>query len=512
VLVRDPLDTGPVSRRRASILAVAVIVLGVAALAISVVLRGEPAIESGADAPINSGARDPGDISANNSPSLARSSRRPDDLAVANRVDSPDYSCALRTSRDGGRRWTDVQVPIPRGEGRKCYAPDVAFGADGTLYMSFVTLQGNGNTPAAAWVATSPDGGRTLAAPRRVTGPLAFQVRLIADPRRPKRLYLTWLQAESVGIVRFAGSDQRIQVRRSDDGGRTWSRPARVSDPRRERVLAPSAAVGPDGELYVLYLDVGDDRLDYEGAHRGAGGAPYDGRFSLVLGRSDDAGATWQQSLVEDRIVPTRRFIAFLPPTPSLAVDPASGRIFAAFEDGRRRPSDVHLWSLAPGSGRWQGPTRVNDTPQDDRTSQYLPKIAVASGGRLDIVYYDRRRDARNHFNGVSAQSSSDGGKTFSPHVTLTSKSFDSRIGGGSEVGLADIGGRLGLVSDRSGLLAAWTDTRAGTIGSNKQAIGFAQATVSSPSAARTAVRYGAIALLFAGIALLLVARRARGA
>lgn len=40
----------------------------------------------------------------------------------------------------------------------------------------------------------------------------------------------------------------------------------------------------------MLYLDVKDDRLDYEGLHDGAGGKPYDGEWELVLGRSEDRG------------------------------------------------------------------------------------------------------------------------------------------------------------------------------------------------------------------------------
>jgi len=63
-----------------------------------------------------------------------------------------------------------------------------------------------------------------------------------------------------------------------------------VSNSTRERVLAPQPAIGPKGELYVLYLDVKDDRLDYEGLHDGAGGKPYDGEWELVLGRSEDRG------------------------------------------------------------------------------------------------------------------------------------------------------------------------------------------------------------------------------
>ena len=505
---------GQIGRRRL-VFAAALAVAGAGGLIASASFDGAVTLDAaGADAPVSAGARDPSDISANNSPTLAQNPAQPANLAVVNRVDTPRFACGLHVSQDHGARWSRVAVPIPRGEEPKCYAPDAAFAADGTLYVSYVTLRGKGNAPHAVWITRSTDGGRTLAAPRRVGGEHAFQVRLATDPQRPERLYLSWLQPEAIGLYLFAGDDNRIVVARSDDGGRSFGRPVPANDPRRQRVLAPSPAVGPDGGLYVLYLDVGDDRLDYEGGHGSSGGAPYGGRFALVLGRSTDGGATWQESLVDDGVVPTRRFIAFLPPTPSLAVDPRSGRVFVAFEDGRRRPSDVYVWSLARGAREWGGPTRVNDTGAADRSWQYLPKIAVAPGGRLDVAYYDRREDPHGHRNHVSAQSSTDGGRTFTPHVRLTDRSFDSRIGAGSERGLPDLGSRLGLVSEPAAILAAWTDTRAGTESSNKQDIAFAQAAVSRSAelspAARAVLRYGAIALLLSAIAILLAPRLQR--
>jgi hypothetical protein len=268
-------------------------------------------------------------------------------------------------------------------------------------------------------------------------------------------------------------------------------------------------AVGRGGELYVLYLDLREDRLDYEGAHGGSGGPPYAGRYALVLGRSQDAGASWQESVVAGDIVPAQRFIAFLPPFPSLAVDRRSGRIYAAFQDARLSPSDVYVWSLSRGEQGWQGPVRVNDTPAHDGRSQYLPQIAVAPNGRLDVEYYDRRHDSRNRMTEVALQSSFDGGRSFSAHVPLTDRAFDSGIGFGSERGLPDLGGRLGLASNTATALAAWTDTRAGTEASNKQDIGFVQVLFSEPARAselaRDALRYGGIAMILVGVGLLIV-------
>lgn len=463
--------------------------------------------------PVNAGAADAADISSNNSPTLARNPLDRRMLAIANRIDSPRYSCALHTSSDGGASWTQKPLPAPRGE-RECYAPDVAFDADGTLYMSFVTLRGAGHVPNAAWLVTSEDGGRTLSTPRRVLGRLVFQVRLATDSATAGRVYLTWLQGSEVGIYRFSDRGATIRTMRSDDGGGSWSEPVAVSGLERERVLAPSTAIGPRGEVYVLYLDLLDDRLDYEGAHDGRGGTPYPGPWQLVLSRSRDRGATWEESVVEHRLVPIERLIAFIPPFPSLAVDPRDGRLYAAFHDRRLGDPDVWLWTLAPGSTSWSAPRRVNDTARGDDTSQYLPRLAVAPGGRLDVVYYDRRQDRENVRNEVSLQSSADGGKSFTRRLALSGRSFDSQVGFGVERDLPDLGSRLGLLSDDARSLAVWPDTRAGTRVSLKQDLGRRVVAFSGPeelaSGTRIVLRAGGIALLVAGFAVLslLVTRR----
>lgn len=485
----------------------AVLLLVGAALAIWAAVGGGGKARAGDDRPVNRGATRPGDISAHNSPTIVRNPRDAGDLVVTSRIDSPDFSCSVHVSTDGGAHWRRTVVPVPENAGRKCYAPDAAFSPDGTLHVSYATLKGVSNAPSALWVASSRDDGRTLSAPSRVSGPLGFQARIAADPGRPGRLFVTWLQARALGNLKFTAPGNPIVVARSDDGGATWTDPAGVNDPRRGRVLAPAPAVGPRGELYVLYLDVGGDRLDYEGAHEGSGGPPYAGRFSLVLGRSRDGGRTWDESVVDDDVVPVERFIPFLPPFPSLAVDRRTGRIYAGFHDGRAGTADVWVWSLAPGDRGWSGPVRVNDTARHDRTSQYMPALAVAPGGRLDVVYYDRRDDANeNVLNEVSLQSSSDHGRSFGGRVTLSSRSFDSRIGFGSERGLPNLGSRLGLVSGKDEAVAVWSDTRSGTEASNKQDLVAATVEPARSGASADVGRLG-IAVVAGGIAALLLAR-----
>jgi hypothetical protein len=495
------------------LLGLALMLIGAGAVVVSTSFDTPPEVSRlGPVFPVNRGAVDPTDIDAHNSPTVVRSPTDPATLALANRIDTPRYSCALHVSTDGGATWTQRPLPAPKGE-RVCFAPDVTFAADGTLYMSFVTLRGEGNVPNAAWLVRSTDAGRTFSTPVRVLDKLPFQVRIAADPRLPQRLYVTWLQAYGVGLYRFARPGFPIRTMRTDDGGATWKSRVKVSGPPHERAVAPAVAVGRNGEVYVLYLDVGEDRLDYEGGHNGEGGPPYAGRWQLVLARSRDDGATWEESVVDEAVVPTERFVVFIPPFPSLAIDRGSGKVYVAFQDARHGDPDVFVWSRAAGGRAWTR-TRVNDTRTGDGTAQYLPKLAVAPNGRVDVVYYDRRSDRRNVMNEVSLQSSFDGGRSFNRSLRLTDMSFSSRIGLGRERGMPDLGSRLALISADTRAFAAWADTRAGTPASNKQDVARAFVAFSDPPRLSAGVelllRIGGVALILAGLLAIVGDRLAR--
>ncbi|MEX2618928.1 MAG: sialidase family protein [Egibacteraceae bacterium] len=492
----------PGRRWLAGLLAAALLALGAGLGLVGMSLGTAPRVVE-ANTPVNAGAADPLDITAHNSPTLVADPTDADRLVVVNRIDTPSFSCALHTSTDAGQTWAASQIPFPAGEERpeRCFAPDAAFAADGTLHVSFVTLAGRGNTPNAAWVATSADadGGVSFGEPVQVTGPGAFQLRLAADPAEPARLYLSWVHAGEVGPLGFPGTANPVRVARSDDAGATWTDPVAVTDPHR-RVLAPTSVVGDDGTVYTLYLDVGDDRLDYHGGHEGRGGPAYPGPWRLLLARSSDGGATWTDTLVDDALVPTGRVVAFFPPSPSLVVD--GGRVYAGFHDARAGDADVWVWTSHDAGATFADPVRVPDLGAEDATDQYLPALAVAPGGRLDVIYYDRRADPANIMNEVSLQSSHDHGASFTPSVRLSDRAFDSRVGLGSERDLPDLGSRLGLVATDRTAHAVWADTRTGTQASNKQDL--AHATAAMPATSPRRLLLGAsVALLLAGLALL---------
>lgn len=472
----------------------------------------------GGNLPVDAGATNPVDLTASNSPTLVANPTDQADLVVVDRIDTPQPGCGLQASHDGGVTWTSTVLPGVAGKQVGCFSPDATFGPDGHLYVSFTSIDrvaGLGVLPDAAWITTSIDGGRSLGAPVRITGPGAFETRLAADPVTPRHLFLTWLQATQTSTWGLVDAGNRIVVSRSDDGGATWSQPVPVSSSARALVAAPSIAVDHHGHPHIAFLDLGDDRLDYTGAHQGMGGPPYPKPWTLVVSSNGDGSPGWSESVVDAGVVPTERILMSDPPRPSLKLGPGDV-MYVAFTDGRSGDPDVRLWASHDLGRRWSPPRRVNDTPLRDGTDQYLPALGVAPDGRLDVMYYDRRSDPRDVRNDVSLQSSFDGGRTFTPHVRLSDRSFDASIGLNANRGLPQIGDRLGIISTNRATLAVWTDTRAGDRLSGKQNLSRAIVAFAGPSPSRVLWRVGAVVLLVAGAAALVwsarqVGKRRRG-
>ncbi|MGH9282299.1 MAG: exo-alpha-sialidase, partial [Acidimicrobiales bacterium] len=275
-----------------------------------------------------------GIIDANNSPTVARNPTQPRNVVVVHRVDLPGFSASLQVSFDGGRAWQTSAMPLPAGLDRP-FAPDVAFAPDGTLYVTYVNLQGAGNRPNNLWISKSTDGGRTLSEPVRLAGDLAFQARVAVDSGGA--VYVTWLKVADVAPYAIVAYPSPVVLIRSTDGGRTWSEPVEVSDPERTRVGAASPVVDSAGNLAVLYQDFKEDRRDYQNLD----GPVWEDPFALVVTTSKDGGRTWSKGVeVDDNVVPTKRFLVFLPEFPSIAAGPG-GSLYVTWADGRNGDLDV---------------------------------------------------------------------------------------------------------------------------------------------------------------------------
>jgi len=456
---------------------------------------------------------------SNNSPALVADPRDARFVVLANRLDAPDFGCALQVSGDGGRGWVPANpVPeLPKGA-EKCYGAEAAFDRAGRLYYLFVGLHGLGNEPMGAFLTTSTDRGRTFSAPRQVLGPFNFAVRMAIDPGLGSagRIHLAWLHATSdPPLGGFGPAPNPIMAAHSDDGGASFSEPIQVSDPDRSRVVAPVLALGPDHRVYVGYYDLQTDERDYKGLE----GPTWDGTWSLVVSVSSDGGRRFSGGVVvDDSIGPAERvMLIFTMPPASLVAGPGK-RVCAAWTDARGTDADALLRCSTDRGVTWGPLRRLNDDPKEGRRRQYLPRLSVAPGGRLDAIFFDRRDSPPNLpdlGNDVYYTFSTDDGRSFAPNIRLTSATSVSVIGqqyaNVAANNLYEFGLRLGLLSLRTGVIAAWPDTRNSLPDSTAQDIFTVEVDMpTSPGRGSTQLAWAATGVGGVGVAAGLVTVRVR--
>ena len=436
-------------------------------------------------------------INAHNSPAVAVSPSDPNVMAVADRTDTPRQACTVSRSTDGGATWLRL------AGFDTCFWPDVAFTGDGTLLVLATTLAGPNNQPASVSLHRFA-GAEPAGPPIPVTGGEAFHARLATDGAR---VVVTWVQAGPEAASKALGlpaPPNPVVAVRSVDGGLTFSSPVRVSEPDR-LVVQPEVVLGPGPRVVVSALDLGQDRLDYEGGHEGQGGPPEEGRWGVVTWRSDDGGASFGPvSVVSADLVIPQRIYSDLAPAPGLALDRPRDRLYATWDAGRGDQREVFVARSDDGGATWSPARPVAARPR----SQFLPALGVAPDGRVDVLFYDRSRDPSDVMTEVAMASSWDVGRSFTV-ATVSNRSFDSRIGFGSSQGVPTLGSQLAIVSEAERSQAFWSDTRDATLDDNAQDLAVAAVGVDGPGQRRwLLVVLGGVVLLGGLLVLVLASPR----
>ncbi|HET7721846.1 MAG TPA: sialidase family protein, partial [Acidimicrobiales bacterium] len=241
----------------------------------------------------------------------------------------------------------------------------------------------------------------------------------------------------------------------------------------------------------------------------------YDGTFSLVFTRSGDRGRSWAPGRVVDaEIVPTGRFLVYLPVTPGFAIA-SNGDLYAVWADGRAGDPDILLSRSTNDGKTWSKPVQVNRGTAGDGVPQDMPAVGVAPGGRVDVVYYDRTIDRRGSKADVLLSSSPNSGRTFPKVFRLSDADSNRKIGpeGSPHAQEADFGSRTAVASLAGGVIAAWTDTRNGSLDGGKQDIFTTQVPLddnASLPVTNILLGGGGVLLGGAGVTLFLLSRRGR--
>ncbi len=382
-------------------------------------------------------------------------------------------------SFDGGRTWTtgfahfsicSGGTAANRADYDRASDPWITFGSDGTPHhigFAFDAL-----TARQAMLAVrSLDGGLHWTDPipliqDSTAGIANDKESITADPADGHYVYAVWDRLDSTNAVALKGP---AYFTRTTDSGTTWEPARNIYDPGpNSQTIGNQIVVLPDGTLIDLLTILTQINQSVSNAR------------AAVL-RSGDKGMTWSPQAV---IIASEQSQGVADPktqagvrtgdiVPEIAVDRASGALYVVWEDSRftggARDGIVLSKSIDKGQS-WSAPVRVNGVLT---TQAFTPAIAVATGGKIGVSYYDLRNDNPGDNSQLLATAwlavSSDGGATF--QETALGGPFDLRTAAQTADGYF-IGDYQGLVASGAEFLPFFVLTNSGNT-SNRSDVFF---------------------------------------
>ncbi len=384
------------------------------------------------------------------------------------------------TTEDGGATWT-----LAAESSEFVGDPMCGYDPSGNAYLIGIGTDDENWKNLVWWmeILRSADGGRTWGKGTRMPGGdrpyLAFD---FSDGPMRGAGYVVYSvratlldKAGPAETLRDAAAPT-LEVRRTNDGGRTWAKTAvGVGSNLAAFPTATGAAVLSDGTFVTLWLERAISKPE------GAGESDGDGRMALHAVTAAP-GADWFRRSVKvaDLIDDYPHSGSFY----SLAHDATSGatrdRLYAAWTDrsaGQR--SQIRISRSADRGATWSAPVTVNtDGPASapEARDDYLPTVAVNKDGVVGVFW--RRRGRSEEQAEVWFAASRDGGTTWLPPgrvsapggavagglVKASLRPTDDGLSATSRVDKHFKGGDTsGLAADANGTFHLfWSDQRSG--------------------------------------------------
>jgi hypothetical protein len=372
-----------------------------------------------------------------------------------------DASNGWATTFDGGKTWTYGHL---RGVTKAVGGPYdrasdavVAFGPDNYVYANSLVVNDTQST-AGLTMNVSRDGGRTWGEPSTIiydsTGSNDKNWIVVDNSdalgHHKGRVYVVWDRGLAPVIAAY-----------SDDHGQTWNTGG-IGVPGAARdgagyLVYPGQGIGalplvmPNGDLAVVFSTIANPgpvlsttpKTEYEdyiridkimvATARGAGLVPSGGPlvFSPAVTAAVPLSFTVRGQRAGEGI-------------PAAAIDPHSGKMYIAWNDGRFRTDRVNdiVVTSSPDGATWSQPVRVNPGARDDFLDRWCPMIGVGDDGRVHVAY--RERQEIEYFIpelfaqdiDTMYQESTDGGATFGPPLQVDSVTSDVGFGAVSRGGV----------------------------------------------------------------------------
>ena len=371
-------------------------------------------------------------------------------------------------STDGGSSWGGVDLPLPPAIGNGVTFgsdPGLAFDSQGNAFYSYIVVffsqhSFNGTEMA---VARSGDGGKTYPFVNFFSfssgqdhfndKPMIAADANLGSPFRDN-VYVAW-DASSGG-----SSSGGVRFGRSVDHAASFT-VQRIDNPSGPgRVIAADPFIGPNGEVYVAWNDVGANTIAFNSS--------FDGGVSF-----GPPGVIAAKTLPFDIGIPAESFRGALV-YPACDADRSNGRhrgrLYCSWMDVKSNGIDTDIFvSFSDDKGStWSAPRAVADqlTIAVDRFNHWL--AVDPTNGAVNLSFYDTRNDTtgQRFQTDVYLTRSTDGGATWlSPNVRVTNVSSNEHdCNGVFPCAGIDYGNQQG---DYEGLAAfggiahpVWTDSR----------------------------------------------------
>ena len=374
-----------------------------------------------------------------------------------------EFAMRVYSSTDRGVTWaTGTLYPARVRRQRSCAAdPGVAIDLSGRQYYSFLRSTPCRSEAPHLFVASRADSAASWSRPvlvaplgkARLDDKPALAVDVTPTSGFANRVYVAWTRVSRNATL-------SIVLSYSDDAGRSWSPPVKVSRAGRQ-VSYASVAVARDGTVYVAWDDMEN--------------------FSVKIARSTDGGNHFgpEQKAASFSIVtiphcgsgiviPAQR-LTCVRPNPIVSVDrspgPYSGRVYVSYARTEFYGNqgafitifDAELRRLSASVGRYEGPP-VAPASNGERTDQFWPQSAVdAATGAVWVCFYDTRGDPNRRRVFYSCTVSRDGGGTWAESQPAASVASDERQPGAD---VREFGDYQGLTAAGGLAHPIWTDSR----------------------------------------------------
>jgi hypothetical protein len=282
---------------------------------------------------------------------------------------------------------------------------DVDLGSTGTLHVStlvFLVNSGSNNAQLGVSAITCPHDD--------TSNNFAHCTKKIIDTTQADRQWVTSDGRHVYISYHDSGSSSLIHVQRSDDDGFTWRK---VGDPIVGQDGATGNATFNNSQGPIVADPTTHSVFDvYAAGVAGLQKGTTANFNNIYVSRSTDMGMTWTASLVYSAPVNTALNNVF----PALAVDPGTGKLFAAWSDAHH----VFFSSSSDHGRTWTSAVTVNIAPA---TTAVFPWLA-ADHGTVDLVYYATTAGSKDDpaavWNTYLAQTSDDGGSFAQSTVSNT--------------------------------------------------------------------------------------------